>query len=320
MIILSMIVKNEEESIANTLESVKPFVDAWLICDTGSTDRTVEIVEETMRGIYGGVTSIPFEDFATTRNAALQQAENFCYPIEAGDYILCLDADDILYGGENLREAVERNRGEIEVYERGDEHDPQVVDAYTVEMAQGPFTWQSTRVVRAGAGWRYRGEVHEVLLSPSGERATASIPGVRVVHTPTRIGEERSRKRWERDLEILKYKNDPRSVFYRGLTNMWLGNDEEAISDFALRLVMGGWEEECFLSHYHIIHLSHASRREYLGDLERLFEMYPHRAEPLYDLECHIRARLEDVRARRLEIPKPEGGLFVDERAYGVRR
>ena len=36
--------KNEEHCIQETLESVYKYIDTWVVCDTGSTDRTCEIV------------------------------------------------------------------------------------------------------------------------------------------------------------------------------------------------------------------------------------------------------------------------------------
>ena len=38
--------KNEEHCIKQTLESVYKYIDYWVVCDTGSTDKTCEIVTE----------------------------------------------------------------------------------------------------------------------------------------------------------------------------------------------------------------------------------------------------------------------------------
>jgi len=82
---LCMIVKNEEETIGNCLSSIAQAVDEIIIVDTGSTDQTESIV----RGFTDKVYSFQWiDDFAAARNYAFRQATK--------DYILWLDADDIL--------------------------------------------------------------------------------------------------------------------------------------------------------------------------------------------------------------------------------
>lgn len=82
---LNMIVKNEEESITDALDSVDVIMDEIIICDTGSTDDTVALAEQ-----YG-VTVIqdPWQnDFSRPRNRAIEASN--C------DWILWIDADDRL--------------------------------------------------------------------------------------------------------------------------------------------------------------------------------------------------------------------------------
>lgn len=43
---LCMIVKNEEDVIANCLESVKDIVDEMIIVDTGSDDKTKKLLKD----------------------------------------------------------------------------------------------------------------------------------------------------------------------------------------------------------------------------------------------------------------------------------
>lgn len=69
---LVMIVKNENATIADTLDSVKDEIDHWTIVDTGSTDGTQDIIRATLEGIPGQLLSKPFVDFSTTRNFALK--------------------------------------------------------------------------------------------------------------------------------------------------------------------------------------------------------------------------------------------------------
>ena len=82
---LCMIVKDEQDVIERCLESVKDVVDEIIIVDTGSTDKTKQIVSKYTDKIYD------FEwvnDFAKARNYSFSKATK--------DYILWLDADDVI--------------------------------------------------------------------------------------------------------------------------------------------------------------------------------------------------------------------------------
>jgi glycosyltransferase involved in cell wall biosynthesis len=80
-----MIVRNEETTIARCLDSVQGIPDEIVIVDTGSTDRTKEIVKEYADKIFDFTW---IDDFAAARNFAFSKA--------TADYILWLDADDVL--------------------------------------------------------------------------------------------------------------------------------------------------------------------------------------------------------------------------------
>lgn len=82
---LCMIVKNEENTIARCLDSVQDIADEIVITDTGSTDRTKEIISRYTDKIYDFTW---IDDFAAARNHAFSHA--------AMEYILWLDADDVL--------------------------------------------------------------------------------------------------------------------------------------------------------------------------------------------------------------------------------
>jgi glycosyltransferase involved in cell wall biosynthesis len=97
---LVMIVKDEEYNLRRCVDSVKSIVDEFVIVDTGSTDNTKNIIAE-----YGQVFEIPFEDFVTTKNKALEMA--------TGDYILFMDADEFVIDGiDNLKDFAERGQGD----------------------------------------------------------------------------------------------------------------------------------------------------------------------------------------------------------------
>lgn len=80
-----MIVKNEEEHLANCLNSVKDIVDEIIIVDTGSMDATKEIARQFTDKIYDFTW---IDDFSAARNFSFSKGKM--------DYLLWLDADDIL--------------------------------------------------------------------------------------------------------------------------------------------------------------------------------------------------------------------------------
>jgi glycosyltransferase involved in cell wall biosynthesis len=86
---LVMMVKNEEDLILDCLEHVQFLVDEYVIVDTGSTDRTKEILYEfkTFASVPVTILDYPWEDnYSTPRNFGKFHAK---YP-----WILHLDADE----------------------------------------------------------------------------------------------------------------------------------------------------------------------------------------------------------------------------------
>lgn len=90
---LSMIVKNESKVIVRCLGSVKPYIDSWIIVDTGSTDGTQDIIRNFYEDVPGSVEERPWVDFAHNRNEALVLAK---LKFPEADYILTIDADEVL--------------------------------------------------------------------------------------------------------------------------------------------------------------------------------------------------------------------------------
>lgn len=82
---LCMIAKDEEQCIGKAIRSVKHLCCEYIVVDTGSCDRTCE------EAIRNGAIVYSYEwndDFAAARNFGLEKAH--------GDWILILDADEVL--------------------------------------------------------------------------------------------------------------------------------------------------------------------------------------------------------------------------------
>ena len=97
---LCLIVKDESHVIKRCLDSVKRLIDYVLIVDTGSTDNTVEVIEEWLKSnnIPGQVLSESWQNFAYNRTFALSKLRE----IEWVDYALMIDADETLSFNEDF--------------------------------------------------------------------------------------------------------------------------------------------------------------------------------------------------------------------------
>jgi glycosyltransferase involved in cell wall biosynthesis len=82
---LCMIVKDEESRLAKCLKSAKNLVNEIIVVDTGSTDKTIEIAQSFAARVENYEWT---HDFSAARNEALKYA--------TGDWILVLDADEVL--------------------------------------------------------------------------------------------------------------------------------------------------------------------------------------------------------------------------------
>lgn len=82
---LCMIVKDEERVLARCLDSVRKAVDEIIIVDTGSTDQTKAIARKYTEAIYDFDW---VDDFSAARNFSFSKATM--------DYLLWLDADDVI--------------------------------------------------------------------------------------------------------------------------------------------------------------------------------------------------------------------------------
>ncbi len=104
---VAMIVRDEQEVLAASIESVRPIADEIVVLDTGSTDQTVAIAEQlgaaVGRAAFG-------DDFSAARNRCLEQA--------TGDWILWLDAGERLEGDSaaELRQFVDRPADPAKAY------------------------------------------------------------------------------------------------------------------------------------------------------------------------------------------------------------
>jgi tetratricopeptide (TPR) repeat protein len=141
---LCMIVKDEEEMLPRCLEAVKPAVDEMIIVDTGSTDRTVEIAESFGARVLHHEWTGSFSD---ARNVSLEAS--------TGDWIIYLDADEVLVAedAERLRALTGRTWREAFAL---------IETNYTGDIEDGTaLTHNAMRVFRNRPEYRFKGRLHE---------------------------------------------------------------------------------------------------------------------------------------------------------------
>lgn len=80
-----LIVKNEEKVLERCLNCVKKFADEIVIVDTGSTDNTIDIAKKFTDKLYFFKWK---DDFSIARNYSFKMA--------SGDYLMWIDADDVI--------------------------------------------------------------------------------------------------------------------------------------------------------------------------------------------------------------------------------
>jgi GT2 family glycosyltransferase len=86
MLSLCMIVKNEEKNLEKCLNNIVEYIKDIVIVDTGSTDATKKIAKKYTNKVYD------FKwcgDFSKARNFSISKASN--------DWVLILDADEVVY-------------------------------------------------------------------------------------------------------------------------------------------------------------------------------------------------------------------------------
>ena len=178
---LCMIVKDEEEMLPRCLAAVAPAVDEIVIVDTGSTDRTIEIAREYSATVIEREWTGSFSD-----------ARNVSFEAATGDWIIYLDADEVLVPEDvdRLRDLTGRTWREAFYL---------VETSYTGELGDGAaITNNALRVFRNRPHYRFEGRLHEQIAH--------NLPAVRRRPARAELGADRalrlSRRRPRRQGEV----------------------------------------------------------------------------------------------------------------------
>ena len=152
-IILVMIVRNESKIIRRCLDSARSILDAILVCDTGSTDETVSIVEETIKEfkIPGKVLQQQWQSFGHNRTLSFESAQvyaidyltkNLKWPLNSC-YALFIDADMMLVVKDDFKKK------------------DLTEDGYSLFQHTSSLSYSNLRLARLDWPWKSHRRTHE---------------------------------------------------------------------------------------------------------------------------------------------------------------
>ncbi len=308
-ICLNMIVKNEAGVIRRCLDSVMPFIDRWVIVDTGSTDGTQDIIASHLRGLPGQLHSAKWKDFGSNRTEAIKFAAG------QGDYLLFMDADDIIVTPPGFR-MPELTAG-----------------AYQLMIEYGGLNYWRTAMVSQSLSWRYAGVLHEYLECDV-PYTTARLDGPKIVANVDEgeFTEESRTEKYRTHVAILKAAlakepDNTRNTFYLAQSYRDSKQPQLALKTYEKRAAMGGWEEEVWYSKFQAAVLSERLSMGFDHVVSRYLDAHefrPGRAEALTSVARYCRENskfhLAELFAERAARIAPTTDiLFVDKSAYQWR-
>jgi glycosyltransferase involved in cell wall biosynthesis len=260
---LALIVKNEEHTLGRCLDSVRGAVDEIVIVDTGSEDETKAIARRYTDRILDFAWG---EDFAAARQFAFDQA--------SGDWVVWVDADDIVRGAEHIKPLAAGAPADVGAF-----YWRYVTDQDAWGNPRCEF-WRE-RCVRNDGTFRWAGRVHEVLVP---ERPWGIMRSSAVVvehHADERRGPEKRRRNLtilEADYAASEGSPAPRLLFYLGREYARAGDVDKALEVFLRYLSVATWNDERYLAQTQVADLYRTAQRYELAidaDLQAL-KICPH--------------------------------------------
>jgi len=232
---LCLIVKDDAEEKAKAkkaIDSVRDFVDAIYVTENGAG--------ETRPTDYTGSAKTPrisyfhwVDDFAACRNYNFSQAKE--------DWILWLDADDVVKNPEKIRPLIDQaSKSNISAYYAKYLYDKDDKGRVTA------WHWK-VRLIKNDVHGKWAGRIHEDFLQ---DRQVNWIKQEDFVVDHNTNGARRQES-VERNFRILADEvkkqgdnPDPRTLFYLGTAFMQLQDWQSALDTFNRYLELSGWDEE----------------------------------------------------------------------------
>lgn len=262
---LCMILKNEEDVIGRCLDCVKDIVDEIIIVDTGSTDKTKEIVKKYTDKIYDFKW---IDDFAAARNYSFSKATK--------DYIFWIDADEVLFKEDQIKLLdIKKNlSSNIDTVT--------MIDHRGLDENGAPLLrYKRNRLVKRKNNFKWVGFIHEY-LGVSGNVYESEIA---ITHQKLHDVGDRNLRIYRKKLDE-GHKLSTRDIYYYGKELYYNKFYDDAIKMLSEFSNMDVWVEEkidamCKVSDCYFFKGDYKNARE---SIYKTFEYTSPRAEAVYKL------------------------------------
>jgi len=262
-----MIVKNEEKIMKRLLDSVYKIIDYWVIVDTGSTDKTKEVIKEYFaeKNIPGELHEKEFVNFGVNRTHALGLAKN------KADYLFFMDADHVLKYDNSFSKEQLKNFDEI-----------------NIQLKTGALKYYLIRFLKGDMNIRSVGVTHEYYAYDKKNPKIANFKNIWIDD----FGDGGCRHvKFERDIRLLtesveNNKKNARDLFYLAESYRHTRNYEKAIEFYIKRANINNFPEEKWFSIYMVgkCNLIIGNEKEAIHWCLKAYDYRPTRSEPLYIL------------------------------------
>jgi glycosyltransferase involved in cell wall biosynthesis len=312
-VMLMTMIKNETRIIKRLIESTLPIVDAVCVCDTGSTDNTVEVLTEYFKDfkipakVFNGPEHI-FKNFGYNRSQSFLAAVAYCKELgwdPENTYALALDADMQLVVQPGFKKAELTSAG------------------YKMIQKSGHLEYYNSRFMKLGHPWSCVGVTHEYWDGANTDTLTMD----KIYISDVGDGGCKADK-FERDVRLLEEglkesPNNPRYLFYLAQSYKDSNNHDKAIEYYKRRVDAGGWYEEIWYAMYMLMKL-YAEKKDW-AQMEmwgmKAYEYRKERSENLLYLVRFFKDRRQYFKAWHYwqlgsVIKKPDDLLFIETDCY----
>lgn len=265
---LCMIVKDEEEVLGRCLKSAAGIADQIVVADTGSRDGTKEIAAAFTDQVY---------DFAWTDDFAA--ARNFSFSKGTGEYLMWLDADDVI--PEPEAEKILRLKKHLDT-------DP--ADVVMLKYAVGfdgngccICSFYRERIIRRCPLARWTGRVHEAVM-PFGRIIQENI---RIEHRKVRISDPGRNLRIFEKMLCSGESFGARELYYYGKELYFHGKYQDAVKvleTFLGHPAGGFWEKMDACRHQALCFYGMKKKNEARRILDRALKQFGPEAELCCDM------------------------------------